>query len=95
MTSQTGNQIILILLSISRSKGNQAMKFVQLIEYNMRNIFLKKNHTQNAMKKLATELFLQYQKLSISLDQQCKMFSSLFVLYVQVEGFQKILKLRY
>ena len=26
---------------ISRSKGNQAIKFVQLIEYNMRNIFLQ------------------------------------------------------
>ena len=35
-----------MLTSISRSKGNQAMKFGQLIEYNMRNIFLKKLHTE-------------------------------------------------
>ena len=27
-----------------KSKGNQPMKFGQLIEYNMRNIFLKKSY---------------------------------------------------
>ena len=43
MTSQTGEQVISIhiLLNISRGKVNQSMKFGQLIEYNMRNIFLK------------------------------------------------------
>ena len=30
--------------SILRSKGNQAMKFGQLIEYNMRNIFLETSY---------------------------------------------------
>ena len=30
----------------SRSNGNQAIKFVQLIEYNMRNIFLEKSYTK-------------------------------------------------
>ena len=37
MTSQTGQQIIMIYLlpSISRSKDNQAMKFGQLIKYNV------------------------------------------------------------
>ena len=34
-----------ILPNISRSKGNQIMKFDQLIEYNMRNIFLRKSYT--------------------------------------------------
>ena len=29
-----------ILANISRSKDNQAMKFGQFIEYNMKNIFL-------------------------------------------------------
>ena len=44
MTSRTGQQIITIhmLPIISRSIGNQAVKFCQLIEYKMRNIFLKK-----------------------------------------------------
>ena len=32
-----------ILPNISRSKDNQTMKFGQLIEYNMRNIFLEKS----------------------------------------------------
>ena len=43
MTSQPGKQIIAIhiLPNISRSKGNQTMKFCQLIEYNMRNVFVK------------------------------------------------------
>ena len=44
MTSQTGQQIITkhVLSNILRNKGNQAMKFGQLLEYNMRNIFLEK-----------------------------------------------------
>ena len=44
MTSQPGLQTIAIhiLLNISQSKGNQAMKFGQLIEYNKRNTLLQK-----------------------------------------------------
>ena len=40
--SQAGQQIITshILPNISRSKGNQAMTFDWLIEYNVRNICL-------------------------------------------------------
>ena len=47
MTSQTGQQImsIHILPITSRNKGNQAMKFGQLIEYKMKNIFLGKSYT--------------------------------------------------
>ena len=43
MTQQNGQQIITvrILPNISRSNGNQTMKFGQLMKYNMR----KKNHT--------------------------------------------------
>ena len=46
MTSQTRQQIIPILFNISRSKGGQAIKFGQLIGYNVRNIFLKKSYTK-------------------------------------------------
>ena len=44
LTSQPGLQAIAIhiLPNISQSKGNQTMKFGQLIEYNKRNIFLQK-----------------------------------------------------
>ena len=44
MTPEPGLQTIAIhiLPNISQSKGNQTMKFGQLIEYNMKNIFLQK-----------------------------------------------------
>ena len=43
MTSQPGKQTIAIhiLPNISRNKDNQAMKFGQLLEYNMRSIFFE------------------------------------------------------
>ena len=46
--SQTEKQIVMIhiLPNISKSKGNQAMKFGQFIEYNMRHIFLEKSYTK-------------------------------------------------
>ena len=34
------------------------MKFGHLIQYNMKNIFLK-NHTQNVVEKLVPDFFLQ------------------------------------
>ena len=48
MTSQPGYQAITvhILPNILRSRGNQTIKFVQLIEYNMRNIFPEKSYTK-------------------------------------------------
>ena len=60
MTSQSGQQTILIhiLPNISRSKGNQTMKFGQLIEYNMRNFF-PENHTQYLVEKLIPDPFLK------------------------------------
>ena len=44
MTSQPGVETIVmqILPDISQSKGNQTVKFGQLIDYNKRNIFLQK-----------------------------------------------------
>ena len=48
MASQAGKQIIIthLLPNISRSKDNKTMKFGQLIECNMRNIFLEKSYTK-------------------------------------------------
>ena len=40
MMSQSGKQTI-AMPNILRSTGNQTMKFVQLIDYNMKNIFLE------------------------------------------------------
>ena len=54
MTSQPGKQIISIniLSNNSRITGNQTIKFGQLIEYNIKNIFLEKS-----FKKCRGELF--------------------------------------
>ena len=70
MTSQPGQQTIAIhiLPNISRSKGNQAMKFGQLIEYNMRNIFVEKSYARCAWETVPRPLSKK-SKLSVSLDQ--------------------------
>ena len=48
------------MTNISGSKGNQTLKFGQLIEYNMRNVFVK-NHTQNVLEKLFPDPYLKNQ----------------------------------
>ena len=47
---------------------NQTMKFGQLIEYNMRNIFLEKSYTKCGG-QTSPRSFFEKLKLSISLDQ--------------------------
>ena len=70
MTPQLGKQIITkhILSNILRSKDNQTIKFGQLIEYNMRNIFLAKSYTKWDG-KASPRPFSEKLKWSISLDQ--------------------------
>ena len=60
MTSQPGYQTIVIhiLPNISRSIGNQTMKFGQLLECNIRNIFLEKSYS-NIVEKLVLGPFLK------------------------------------
>ena len=60
MTSQPDQQTILIHImpNTSRGKGNQTIKFGQLIECNMRNIFLEKSYT-NVVEKLVPNPFLE------------------------------------
>ena len=49
MTSQIGQQIITMHISpnISRREDNQAIKFDQLIDCNMRNIFHEKSYSKS------------------------------------------------
>ena len=70
MTSQPGKQIIAIhiLANISRSEGNQTIKFGQLIEYNIRNIFLERSFTKCDGKNIRRH-FKEYSNLTMSLDQ--------------------------
>ena len=89
MTSRTGQQVIAIhiLSNILRSKGNLTMKVDQLIKYKMRNIFLEKSNIKCGGDANPRTL---KSKLSTSLDQQSES-----LLYVQFEGYQYILELRY
>ena len=57
-----------MLPNILRSKGNQTMKFGQLIGYDMGNIFLGKSHTKCGGETIP-RLFPEKLKLSIFLDQ--------------------------
>ena len=95
MTSLTGQQIIKIHIfpNISTSKDNQTMKVGHLIEYKMRNIFLEKWFTKCGGKTRPSP-FYKKSKLNISLDQQPETLQSLFLLYVQTEVYQQILKLK-
>ena len=66
------------------------MKYGQLLEYKMRNIFLKKSYTKCGGDTIPRP-FPKKLKLSISLDQYSKVLYSLFLLYVRLR-FIKIYK---
>ena len=59
------------------------MKFGQLIEYNMRNIFLEKLYTKCGGETIPRP-FCKKLKLSRSLTQQSKVLYNLFLLYVKL-----------
>ena len=91
MTSQLGWQTIVIHIktNISRSKGNQTMKFGQSTECNIWNNFLQKSYTK-CCGETSPRPFSEILKRRSSLDQQSKVLHSLFLLYVQVECYQNI-----
>ena len=62
MMSESGKQTIAIhiLPSVSRSKGNQAMKFAQLLQYNMKNTFSEESNTKFGG-ETSSDLFLKQQ----------------------------------
>ena len=61
------------------------MKFDQLIEYNMRNIFLEKSYTK-CDGETSPRPFSENLKLSISLDQYSKVLYSLILLYAKLRA---------
>ena len=83
ITSQPGKQTraINILPDILRSKGKQTMKFGQLIEYNMRNIFLEKSYTKCGGETILRP-FSEKPKLSISLHQRPERFCSFLKFFI-------------
>ena len=70
------------------------MKFIQLIKYNMRSIFIEQSYTKCGC-KTSTRPFHKKSILSISRDQQSEMLKCLLLLHVQVVVYQNILKLRF
>ena len=74
-----------MLLNISRSKGNQTKKFGQLIECNMKNIFLEKSYTKCGG-ETSPRPFSEKSKLSVSLDQLSKVLYGLFLLYAKLRA---------
>ena len=63
MTSQPGYQTIAIniLSNVSGRKGNETIKFGQLIEYKKRKINFK-NHEENEARRLVPDFFLFFRK---------------------------------
>ena len=70
MTSEPGNQTIAMYIwpNISRSKGNQTMKFGELIEYSMTKSFLEKSCIKYGGETLPRP-FSKKAEWGISLDQ--------------------------
>ena len=63
------------------------MKLGQLIEYNMKNIFVEKWYSKCAGETIPRPLSKK-SKLSISLDQKCKVLNSLFLLYANLRAIE-------
>ena len=85
MTSQPEKKAFSIH-NISRRKENWAMKFGHLIEYNMRNIFLKKSCSKCSGETIQTisRPFCKKLKSRISLGQQSNVLNILFLLYARL-----------
>ena len=59
------------------------MKYVQLIEYNLRNYFLEKSYKKCGGETIPRPFFKK-SKLSISLDQYSKVLYILFLLFAKL-----------
>ena len=64
----TSNNYNTRIAQYPKSKGNQTIKFGQLIEYNIRNMFLEKSY-KKCGGETSPRPFSSKLKLNISLDQ--------------------------
>ena len=69
------------------------MKFDQLIEYKIRNIFIEKSYTRCAGEIISSPLSKNL-RLSMSLDQQRNVSNSPFLLYANLRAYRNIAKSR-
>ena len=63
------------------------MRFGQLIEYNLRNIFLEKSYTKCGGETIPRPFF-KILKLSISVDQYSKVSYILFLLFAKLRAIE-------
>ena len=86
MTSQPCQQTIVIhiLPNTLRSEGNYTMKFGQLMECNMRNIFLEKSYAKCDGKTIPRHFSKKCISKSVSLDPQSMILQSLLLLYTKL-----------
>ena len=59
------SKLIQILPNISRSKSNRLMKFRQLIEYNIRNVFLEKSCTRCRRETIIGPFYIKNQNWAL------------------------------
>ena len=79
--------------NVLKSKAHETMKFGQLMESNVRNIFQEKSCIKGG-RETSPRPFSKKSKLRISLDELSEILPTLFLLYAQLEDYQNILKLR-
>ena len=79
---------IKVLPNMSKSKDNQTKQLSQLIEYNIRNIFMKKIVPKYGAETISRP-FSQKQKLIKPLDQNLEVLQSSFLLFVLRWGLSK------
>ena len=95
----TDKFVILLVLTVAihilpniSSKGNQTMKFGQLIEYNMRNIFLEKSYTKMWWRNYSQTLSWKT-KINHIYGSIVSSLIQFFFIVSKVEGYRNILKL--
>ena len=81
-----------ILHNIWRSKGNQTMKYGQLIEFNKRNIFRKKLYSRCG-ERLFSDPFLKIKNWAYLWINSLKFYTVCLFIVFQVEDYRNILKL--
>ena len=81
-----------MLPNITRSIDNQTIKFGQLIEYNIRNIFFEKSYTE-FRGEASTRLFIKIKVEHISESAVGNAIEFVFIV-CQVKVYQYILKQR-
>ena len=90
MTSQPGKETITmhILLDISRGKVKQTLKFGQLIEHNMRSIFLEKPYRKHI--EGTTDSFLKNRNWAYLWINSLRSFILFVFIVCQFEGYRNM-----